>query len=158
MHNVGKNIAYRRTYDLPKLLMKSRYNAIVNGTMVNEMKWSVSRANCIKLFRSLVLGFLEHVRQFSIFLRSGSWCYWWRGKNSHVCGAARTLAFAVVGKYRFFQTAVRGSWVMLLTGGTAVFSAHKDVSDAVKLNQFCPSEASALWSRSCLFPSCSFSS
>lgn len=37
MHNVGKNIVYRRTYDLPKLLMQSRCNAIVNGTMVNEM-------------------------------------------------------------------------------------------------------------------------
>lgn len=74
MHNVGKNIVYRRTYDLPKLLMKSRYNAVVNGTMVNEMTDQLAEQT-IKLFRSLVLGFLEHVRQFGIFLRSGSWCY-----------------------------------------------------------------------------------
>lgn len=92
-----------------------------------------------------------------VFLSSVSWCYLWRDKHSHACGAKSTLAFAIVDRYNFFRP-VRRTWVMLLTGGGSMFSACGDVLylHGVRLNQICPS-ASALWSSNCFFPSCSFS-
>lgn len=72
-------------------------------------------------------------------------------KNCHVYEAARTSAFAVVCKYRFFQTAVRGTWVVLLTGGTAVFCAqrclrvaHSEVEPVLSFRNLCSLEQKPL--------------
>ena len=37
MHDVGREILYRGTYDFLKLFMQNHYNYIVEGTMVNGM-------------------------------------------------------------------------------------------------------------------------